>query len=106
MSYVLGDRLRIGNHAGSGAAAFTDLHDVVTDPTSVVLTIRHTDGTLKVYGYPSEEDDGLLTRETTGRFYRDVTLDVPGVWRIKLDGTGAVVASEQTTITVSRSLVA
>jgi hypothetical protein len=106
MSYTIGGRLRFGNHEDSGVAAFTDLNDVVTDPTEVVLTIRCDDGSTKVYGYPSEEDDGLLTREAAGRFYVDVTLDVPGVWRIKLDGTGTVVASRQATITVERSLVA
>lgn len=101
----LGDRVRIGNHAASGAAAFTALDDVATDPTTVTLTIKRADGTTLVYGYPTPADDGSLTREGTGRFYRDVTCDVPGVWRIKLDGTGAVVASEQTTFTVAGSLV-
>jgi hypothetical protein len=105
MSYDIGDRVRIGNHVLSGAAAFTAIGDVVTDPTTVTLTIKRADGTSLIYGYPTPGVDGSLTRESTGRFYRDVTCDVPGVWRIKMDGAGSVVASEQTTFTVAGSLI-
>jgi hypothetical protein len=105
MAIDIGDRRRIGNHAASGAAAFTDLDGVTTDPTAVTLTIRKPNGATLLYGYPTPGVSGSLTREALGRFYADVTLDVAGVWKIELGGTGAVVTVEQTTFTVAGRLV-
>ena len=37
----------------------------------------------------------MLTKEATGRFYRDVELDAAGEWRFRLAGSGAVQAAAE-----------
>jgi hypothetical protein len=92
MSYQVGDRIRLGNHFASGAAAFTDVSD----------------GTAVVYAWPTPSgSQQALVEEAaqTGRFYADVTLDQAGRWRYRLAGTGAVVAAVEGHLTVVRSLI-
>lgn len=94
--YDIGDQVRLGNYSGAdGAAAFATLAGTATDPTVVTLTVEKPDGSQLVYGYPSAGADGTLTKESTGRFYRDVTLDQSGMWSYRLVGTGAVVAAAE-----------
>lgn len=103
--HQVGDRARLGNSvSASGTSAFVPLGGSATDPTTVVLTIRKPSGAMLVYGYPDAGVSGVLTRESAGRFYRDVTFDAPGLWRCKLDGAGSVVGSTQWTETVERSV--
>jgi hypothetical protein len=102
----IGDLERIGNHAASGAAAFTALDGTATDPTAVALSVRKPDGTLQVYGWPSAGTTGPLTREATGRFYADVLLDQAGEWTYHLAGTGTVTAAAQGYLVVARDWTA
>lgn len=96
MAYDVGDMIRVGNWSGNAAtAAFTVLSGTATDPTAVTLTVQRPDATQLIYGYPSAGTDGTLTRESAGRFYRDVILDAAGVWYWRLDGTGAVTAAAE-----------
>lgn len=105
--YQVGDRARLGNpSSASGSAAFVPLGGSATNPTAVTLTIKKPDGATLVYGWPTAGASGLLTNESAGRFYADVTFDVPGLWRCELVGTGAVVAATQWTETVERSITA
>lgn len=87
-SYDEGDQPRIGNHADSGADAFTDTSGVVTDPTTITLTVKEPDGTATIYQYSGNP---ALFKETTGRYYRDVLLDAPGLWTYRLLGVGTQV---------------
>jgi hypothetical protein len=99
-AFDIGDRVRLGNASGdnddgSARAPFADTAGVATDPTSVVLTILQPDGSALAYSWPTQDtNDGLLTREAVGRFYRDITLDADGTWSWELRGTGAVETSE------------
>jgi hypothetical protein len=103
-SYDTNDRVRLGNHSSvSGTAAFTTVGGVATDPTAVVLTVKEPDGTSTAYTWPSP---ATLSKEATGRFYVDVTLDLPGLWAYRLEGTGAVVATEEGVLHVRKSVVA
>lgn len=90
-----GDRLRIGNQTGGTRAAFTDINGTAADPTTVLLTLRQPDGTLQHYGWPLTAADGLLTRETLARFYRDVTVDQSGYWDWRLASTGDPETAEE-----------
>ena len=103
--HQVGDRARLGNSvSASGTGAFVPIGGAASDPTTVVLTVRKPDGDTLLFGYPDPLTDGVLTRESAGRYYRDVSFDLPGLWRCKLDGTGAVVGSAQWTETVERSV--
>jgi hypothetical protein len=108
LSYDTNDRVRLGNHSAvSGTAAFTTVGGVATDPTDTALTVLEPDGTSTVYRYPTPGvGESLLSKEDTGRFYADVTLDQAGLWRYRLAGTGAVVATEEGVLHVRRSVVA
>jgi hypothetical protein len=109
----IGDRDRIGNPGIDPALgvplavppdAFTTNGDP-TDPTTVTLTIKKPDLTLLVYGWPAAGADGVLTRESAGRFYAELTYDQAGTWRYRLEGTGAAVAAEESFVKVSASKV-
>jgi hypothetical protein len=92
-TYDKSDRVRLGNHStNTNTAPFTTVGGVATDPTAVVLTVRKPDGTVTAYTWPSP---ATLSKEATGRFYVDVTLDASGLWAYELAGTGAVQAVEQ-----------
>jgi hypothetical protein len=108
VSYDVSDRVRLGNHSGNtSTAAFTTVGGVATDPTEVVLTVREPDGTLAVYRWPTPGvGESALSKETTGRFYADVGLDAAGLWAYRVEGTGAVVASEEGMLHVRKSVVA
>jgi hypothetical protein len=94
------DLVRVGNHSGtnddgSSRAAFANAAGTATDPTAVTLTVKKPDGTLLAYGYTPAGADGTLTKESTGRFYFDVAIDVSGIWYWRLRGTGTVETSEE-----------
>jgi hypothetical protein len=104
LSYDLGDRVRLGNHtSNTSTGAITDVTGAAADPTDITLTTRAPDGTLTVYTYNGTP---ALLKETTGRYYVDVTLDAEGLWSYRLVGTGAVVIAEEGVLHVRRSVVA
>lgn len=104
-SYDEDDRVRLGNHSTNTATApFRTVGGVDTDPSDVALTVREPDGTQTVYRFPTPgAGESLLSKETTGRFYADVTLDAAGLWTYRLAGTGAVVAVEEAQLHVRKS---
>ena len=94
MSYDVGDVVRVGNYSGASLSEpFENIVGAATDPTAVSLTVERPDATVLVYGWPLAGDDGTLTKESTGRFYFDVGLDQPGMWRYRLVGTGTAAAA-------------
>ena len=106
--YDVGDSIRLGNQAGDNEdgttrAAFTDINGTIADPTTVSLEVRRPDTTEAVYGYPSGAD-GPMTREGTGRFYRDIDLDQAGLWHWTLSGTGTVETAESGALYVRRGI--
>lgn len=115
-TYDVADVARIGNHAltvdeiaadtaPTVRRAFTDINGVAVDPATVTLTVKRPDGTSLVYGWPLTGADGLLTRETTGRFYAEIALSQAGRWRYRLAGTGAASAASEGDLRVQRSRV-
>lgn len=88
-SFDIGDQPRLGNHAASGASAFTDAAGTATDPgTSVTLQVDKPTGASTTYTYSGSP---ALFKEATGRFYVNVTLDVAGLWSYRLLGVGTSV---------------
>src|SRR5262245_54079680 len=110
-SYDVGDKVRIGNHAGSnvdGTARqpFKDVAGADTDPTAIKVRFRKLpDGTARVLGYPSADTDGLLVREAVGRFYTDYIVQPgdDGRWGWKLEGTGVITSADEGEFRVSAS---
>lgn len=67
-----------------------------TDPTTVTLTVIPPDKSPDTYTYAG----GTVTKDGTGVYSKQITLDQRGVWYCKYDGTGACQASAEGTITV------
>lgn len=95
--FDIGDRVRVGNHAGGDRAPFADVAGTPTTPDTVRLTLRRADGTTLVYGWPDATGltGLLLTEEANTRFYADVTLDQDGTWAWRLASKGAVETAEE-----------
>lgn len=70
---------------------FTNLAGTVTDPTGVTFTIRKPDGTVTSYVYPT---DAVLVKSTTGVYYVDYAITLPGRHVYRWVGTGAVETAE------------
>lgn len=92
-SSSLGTTVRVGNHAltpeeqAAGAPdrkPFVDAAGNPVDPSTVSLGLLAPDGTRRTFGWPTAAtgDTGTLTKESTGRFYRDwASVDgEDGVW--------------------------
>lgn len=101
----LNDLARLGNHAvsalelaagvpASARSAFCNLAGVPTDPTAVTLSVQKPDGTVLTYVWPILGGaNGLLTRESVGRFFQDVSFDRATRWTWSLSSTGVVQSS-------------
>ena len=68
----------------------------LTDPTTVTLLVETPAGVQTSYTYAA----GEVTKDSTGVFYRTVTLNASGQWIIRWTGTGAVASAGESTITV------
>jgi uncharacterized protein YfaS (alpha-2-macroglobulin family) len=81
-------------------AEFRDFAGVLTDPTTVTVKVRKSDGTnfTKVYVTDSE-----VIKESTGIYHIDIATDVHGVWTIRWEGTGTVKAAIEQRFNVKRS---
>jgi hypothetical protein len=85
--YDVGDGIRI-------TATFTDLSGVVADPSAVVFKVKDPKGTVTI---PS------TAKDSTGTYHADLTLTRPGTWLYRWEGTGAVQAAIEGTISVKVS---
>jgi hypothetical protein len=106
-AFDVGDRIRTGNDTGAtGSGAFTNTLGVATDPTEVVLRLKPPNAATAVYRWPTPGvGESALSKESTGRFYADVTLDSAGTWGAELSGTGAVESVDSWQLFVRPSLV-
>ena len=102
-AYDIGDKIRIGCHTGTNLDGtvrdpFRDELGVATDPTAVTLKLRKLpDSTALVYGWPAPGANGVLIKESTGRFYVDyIAVDGDdGRWGWKIFGTGVIVTADE-----------
>ena len=96
IEYKTGDTLHVGDTVRL-ECTFTDEHGDLANPTTV--TLIHTD--------PSSNSTTLthalseVTRQSTGVYYYDLTLDEAGDWQIRYVGTGTVAQADQVTLTVA-----
>lgn len=69
---------------------------VDTDPTTTSLYVREPDGTETTYTYAG----ATITKDSTGDYSKQITLDVRGVWYYEWRGTGTCQATATGTVTV------
>lgn len=82
-TYDIGDRVRL--------SATFEVDGTPTDPDTIVVKVRDPSG---------NESSDTPTKEDTGDYYFDLTLDEDGVWYFRFEGTGAAEAAEESTFTV------
>ena len=90
-TYDKGDAVRL-------KGTFT-VSSVNTDPTTIILKVKDSDGTISTYTYAG----GTITRSATGIYYKDVTVSNDGLWYYRFEGTGAVIAAGEGSFEVRRS---
>ncbi len=73
--------------------------NVLTDPTTVTFKVRTPSGVTTSYTYAGT----TVTKESTGVFYKNITLSEAGIWACALVGTGTVAKTEWVTIKVRGS---
>jgi hypothetical protein len=89
--YDLNDLVRL-------RSVFT-VDDVNTDPTEVTLKVKDPSGTTTTYLYSL----AAITKEATGIYYKDITLNDTGIWYYRFEGTGTVVSADESSLIVLRS---
>jgi len=70
---------------------FTNLAGTITDPTAVTFSIRDPAGVITTYVYLT---DAALVKSTTGVYYVDYAITLPGRHAYRWVGTGAVETAE------------
>jgi hypothetical protein len=90
-TYDKGDAVRL-------KGTFT-VSSVATDPTTVTLKVKDSDGTISTYTYALAQ----ITKLSTGIYYKDVTVSNDGLWYYRFEGTGACIAAGESQFEVRRS---
>ncbi len=93
--YDQGDKIRLTGKFRDGSRA-------LADPTAVVVKIKPPHGDTLTYTYL---DDVELARDSAGVYHVDVTpaAGQSGVWFIRWEGTGTIVAADEYSIFVKPS---
>lgn len=90
--YDVGDRVRL-------TADFTDLDEQPVDPDTVTCMVRDPSAAETAYTYAG----GQVVRTDPGAYRLEVDLDLPGVWWIRWQSSGAGRAAEETSLLVRAS---
>lgn len=91
-NYDIGDAVRV-------SVAFTS-NGSAADPTAVALKVQDPSGNEDTYTYAL----GQVTKDSTGNYHKDVTVDEAGTWFYRWTGTGVVVAASEGNFVVRRSV--
>jgi len=83
-SVDIGDRERL-------TVTFTDISGTLTNPTTVVVTVREPDGTSTAFS--TADSPQLVINGSTGVYYLDHTHDQEGRHFFEFVGTGVLVAA-------------
>ena len=91
--YDKGDKVRF-------SASFTDLIGNPADPTTVTVKIKDPAGRSTTYVYLV---DAEVVKDATGEYHIDIIITQTGIWYQRWEGTGAIMAAEEDSITVRTS---
>ena len=87
MNYEVGDLVTL-------QATFTSIDGVVTDPTTVTLSVQDPGGTITAYTYAG----GDVTRFAAGIYRYALSITTSGQWVYRWVGTGSVQAASSDSI--------
>lgn len=90
MANNVGDLMRL-------SAEFRDENDTLADPTTVELRYK------KPNGQKYKINSGSITKDDTGKYHYDLSIDLSGTWYYLWKGAGAVQAVEQGSFPVEES---
>jgi hypothetical protein len=76
--------------------SFYDTAGTLTDPTTITLKARDPSGNIATYTYA----EATVTKDSTGVYSKNVTLDEAGKWTFGWTATGTVATSAVYTILV------
>ena len=92
-TFTVGLKVRVSGTAKVGTTA--------TDPTITRFKFRKSEtGTVTTYVYIT---DAQLVRDSAGAFHVDLSLDTPGVWYYRWEGTGTCEAALEGAFSVINS---
>lgn len=99
--FEVGNTIRTFGTFRNNTITVTDGAPAVTasplaDPTTVTLIVTDPSGQRTIYTYA----ESTVTKSSTGVYYRDIPLVLPGEWSIRWTGTGTVAATKRSTIRV------
>ena len=89
----VGGGIRLGNTI--------KVSDVVTDPTTLTITVEDPSGNLDSYTYAAAQ----VAKTSTGVYYYDLALDEAGTWSYRWVSTGAALGADEGQFEVRRRLV-
>lgn len=75
-------------------ATFTNSSGVVADPTAVAVSFLDPEGVKTIVS------GGSVVKDSTGVYHVDIVPEKAGVYWVRFDGTGAVIAAEEVQFTV------
>jgi hypothetical protein len=86
----IGDRVRC-------TGTFRDIDGDLADPTAIVARVLDPLEIIQTF-------QGVdVIKDAVGVYFVDLDVDVPGIWTYRFEGTGVVVAAEETAFYVERS---
>jgi|SRR5690606_12147698 len=91
----------IGNGVTS-TQEFKNSSGVLTNPTSVTVTVREPDDTKTTYTYGTDPE---VVRDSTGIYYISIVPDAAGPWGFYWLGTGTVPRSTEDFVLITPSRV-
>lgn len=92
-TFAAGQRVRL-------SVAFANAAGTAADPAEVTLKYRDPRGTIVTKTYGAAE----VTKDSTGNYHFDVDVSIPGRWFYRYEGTGALVAADETAFSVENSV--
>ena len=92
-TYDVGDAVRL--------KAWFTVTGSYTDPDIVTLWVRDPGGNIDTYNYTS----GTVSKETDGKFFKDIFVDESGQWWYEVFGTGTALAADEAYFMVERSVI-
>ena len=92
-AYIIGNIIKV-------SAAFT-VSGTATDPTTVTCRVKDPIGNTTVYTFAG----GTVTKDSTGNYHVNVTMDIAGNYYIRWEGTGTAAADAEETVMITPSNV-
>ena len=94
MTYYVGSKVRL-------SAAFKNISDVNTDPSTVEVRILKPGGNVDRYTYAA----GDVVRDGAGQYHIDIDITSDGTWWHRWEGKGTLIAAAEDSFNVAERKV-